>query len=230
MTSANTAALLIANKISYERFYRSVFGTVSLRLDAGNCLLLTGVNGAGKTTLLKVLAGVLRPTHGTVERADQHFVGHQLGLHRELTVQENLRQYLSLWSPKLQASEQQTLPANDCIEQALNSLQSLPLATQRVGSLSAGQAKRAALARLLLVPRRLWLLDEPFVNLDQASIDLLLQQIRQHCAQGGSAVIASHALGLADLPGSQRLKLPVIRPELHSDKNRKKDKIKGHPA
>ncbi len=206
MTDATTPALLIANKISYERFYRSVFGTVSLRLDKGNCLLLTGVNGAGKTTLLKVLAGVLRPTHGSIERADQHFVGHQLGLHRELTVQENLRQYLSLWSSASRSANQQ-------IDDALEALQALPLATQSVGSLSAGQAKRAALARLLLVPRSLWLLDEPFVNLDQASIDLLLQQIRLHCAHGGSAVIASHALGLADLPGSQRLKLPVVRPE-----------------
>ena len=219
MTDATTPALLIASKISYERFYRSVFGTVSLRLDAGNCLLLTGVNGAGKTTLLKVLAGILRPTYGTIERADQHFVGHQLGLHRELTVQENLRQYLSLWTPTSQS-------ADEHIDNSLTALKSLSLVSQRVGSLSAGQAKRAALARLLLVPRRLWLLDEPFVNLDQASIDLLLQQIRQHCAQGGSAVIASHALGLADLPGSQRLKLPVIRPELHSDKIR----TNGHPA
>lgn len=206
MTDGTTPALLIASKISYERFYRSVFGTVSLRLDKGNCLLLTGVNGAGKTTLLKVLAGVLRPTHGSIERADQHFVGHQLGLHRELTVEENLRQYLSLWSSASSSAKKQ-------IDKALDALQALPLATQRVGSLSAGQAKRAALARLLLVPRSLWLLDEPFVNLDQASIDLLLQQIRLHCDQGGSAVIASHALGLADLPGSQRLKLPVIRPD-----------------
>lgn len=204
--------LLTTDKVSYERFYHSVFGTVSINLGNGACLLLTGANGAGKTTLLKVLAGILRPTQGQVTRAEQHFVGHQLGLHRDLSVRDNLRLYLRLWMPSLSRPE-----ADERIGQALNSLQSLPLLDQKVGSLSAGQAKRAALARLLLADRPLWLLDEPFVNLDQASIDLLLQHVRGHCEQGGAAVIASHALGLADLPRSQRLKLPVIRPARKSE-------------
>lgn len=199
--------LLIAEKVSYERFYRSVFGTVSVSLDPGGCLLLTGINGAGKTTLMKVLAGILRPTQGKVQHAALHFAGHQLGLHRDLSVRDNLRWYWRLWKSGARHSE-----ADNLIEQALDELQSLDLLEQPAGSLSAGQAKRAALARLLLVERPLWLLDEPFVNLDQASIDLLLDKIRRHCNDGGAAVIASHALGLADLPGSQRLKLPIIRP------------------
>ncbi len=201
--------LLTADKVSYERFYRSVFGTASIHLKIGGCLLLTGANGAGKTTLIKLLAGVLRPTTGTVSCCDQHFVGHQLGLHQELTVQENLHWYLRLWGSDLGHRE-----ASQKIEAALARLESIALRSQRAGSLSAGQAKRAALARLFLVPRCLWLLDEPFVNLDQVSIDLLLHEIREHCAAGGGAVIASHALGLADLPRSQRLKLPIIRPKL----------------
>lgn len=204
--------LLTADKVSYERFYRSVFGTVSIHLDAGGCVLLTGANGAGKTTLIKLLAGVLRPTAGTVSSIEQHFIGHQLGLHQELTVQENLQWYLRLWTRGVDRQQ-----AKQRIDEALSRLQSLSLRSQRAGSLSAGQAKRAALARLFLVPRSLWLLDEPFVNLDQASIDLLLSEIRAHCAGGGGAVIASHALGLADLPRSQRLKLPIIRPAQHRE-------------
>ncbi len=204
--------LLSAEKVSYERYYSSVFGTVSIHLARHGCLLLTGINGAGKTTLLKVLAGILRPTRGRVNGRQQHFVGHQLGLHQELTVSENLHWYLGLWSSHLDRPERTA-----SVQHALDRLQSLPLAEQRVGSLSAGQAKRAALARLFLIPRPLWLLDEPFVNLDQASIDLLLREIRAHCASGGAAVVASHALGLADLPGAQRLKLPVKRPLADSE-------------
>lgn len=197
---------LNADKVSYERYFRSVFGTVSVNLTAGDCLLLNGANGAGKTTLLKVLAGVLRPTQGKVTSTSKHFVGHQLGLHAELTVIENLLLYRRLWTKKADKQTQQ----NACMT-ALKQLEAVSLATQRVGSLSAGQAKRAALTRLFLHPQTLWLLDEPFVNLDQNSIDLLLQQIRAHCNSGGTAVIASHALGLADLPRSRRLRLPIIR-------------------
>jgi len=201
--------LISASNVSYERHYESVFGSLSLSLQAGDSVVLSGTNGSGKTTLIKLLAGILRPTHGHIELARCHYVGHQHGLQWQLTVLDNLRYYLHLQGASTAGQAATTMDADTLCLQALHALNVADLATRRVSELSAGQLKRAALARLLLTPRPLWLLDEPFVNLDKASINLMLKLIRQHCQQGGVAIIASHELGLADLPDSRHLRLPL---------------------
>jgi len=205
-------ALISASNVSYERHYQTVFGSLSLSLQSGDTLVLSGSNGSGKTTLIKILAGILRPTSGHVTLEPCHYVGHQHGLQPQLSVLDNMRYY-----QQLQAELQATTEDSDSIcLQALHAFNVLDLATRRVSDLSAGQLKRAALARLLLTRRPLWLLDEPFVNLDKASINLMLKLMRQHCAQGGIAIIASHELGLADLPDSRHLRLPLRQ---HSERN-----------
>ena len=204
--------LISASNISYERHYQTVFGSLSLSLQSGDTLVLSGSNGSGKTTLIKIFAGILRPTSGDITLARCHYVGHQHGLQPQLSVLDNMRYY-----QQLQARLQGTTEDSDniCL-QALHAFNVLDLATRRVSDLSAGQLKRAALARLLLTQRPLWLLDEPFVNLDKASINQMLKLMRQHCAQGGIAIIASHELGLADLPDSRHLRLPLRQ---HSERN-----------
>ena len=204
--------LISASNISYERHYQTVFGSLSLSLQSGDTLVLSGSNGSGKTTLIKIFAGILRPTSGDITLARCHYVGHQHGLQPQLSVLDNMRYY-----QQLQARLQVATEDSDSIcLQALHAFNVLDLATRRVSDLSAGQLKRAALARLLLTQRPLWLLDEPFVNLDKASINLMLKLMRQHCAQGGIAIIASHELGLADLPDSRHLRLPLRQ---HSERN-----------
>ncbi len=204
--------LISASNVSYERHYQTVFGSLSLSLQSGDTLVLSGSNGSGKTTLIKIFAGILRPTAGQVTLARCHYVGHQHGLQPQLSVLDNMRYY-----QKLQAKLYRATADTDSIcLQALHAFNVLDLATRRVSDLSAGQLKRAALARLLLTQRPLWLLDEPFVNLDKASINQMLKLMRQHCAQGGIAIIASHELGLADLPDSRHLRLPLRQ---HSERN-----------
>ncbi|GAB4116364.1 MAG: heme ABC exporter ATP-binding protein CcmA [Wenzhouxiangellaceae bacterium] len=212
-------ALISASQVSYERHYQSVFGCLSLSLQAGDTLVLSGSNGSGKTTLMKILAGILRPTHGRIELARCHYVGHQHGLQLQLTVLDNLRHYLHLQGGSQAAQRGQDHDSETICLQALQAFNVTDLATRRVSALSAGQLKRAALARLLLTGRPLWLLDEPFVNLDKASINLLLKLLRQHCQQGGVAIIASHELGLADLPDSRHLRLPLRAQNVSTDRD-----------
>ena len=208
--------LISASNISYERHYQTVFGSLSLSLQSGDTLVLSGSNGSGKTTLIKIFAGILRPTSGDITLARCHYVGHQHGLQPQLSVLNNMLYYQQLQRDSQVKLQGATEDSESTCLQALHAFNVLDLATRRVSDLSAGQLKRAALARLLLTQRPLWLLDEPFVNLDKASINLMLKLMRQHCAQGGIAIIASHELGLADLPDSRHLRLPLRQ---HSERN-----------
>ncbi len=169
---------------------------LSFRLGEGQALVLTGANGSGKTTLLRALAGFLRPLSGVarLESADEerapaeltHFVGHLDGIKAHLTVSENL----SFWGAYLGGGGDVTA--------ALDAFALVGLADIPAGYLSAGQKRRLGLARLAAAKRPLWLLDEPTVSLDAASVALLVAAIDAHVAGGGLAVIATHvALSLA---------------------------------
>ena len=167
---------------------------LSLRLDAGSAIVLTGANGSGKSTLLRALAGYLKPTAGSVRvvgaGADVepgevcHFVGHLDGIKTHLTAAENL----AFWAIYLGGGD--NVAAR--IERALAKFALDALADIPAGYLSAGQKRRLGLARLAVAPRPLWLLDEPTVSLDAASVDVLVAAINAHLTSGGLAVIATH--------------------------------------
>jgi heme exporter protein A len=169
---------------------RVIVERLSFRLSGGSALLLTGANGSGKTTLLRSLAGFLQPASGQIrhEGADAerepaelaHFIGHLDGIKAHLTVEENLR----FWAAYL-GDEADVAAALDSF--ALSGLADIP-----AGYLSAGQKRRLALARLAAAKRPIWLLDEPTVSLDTASVALLVAAIEAHVAGGGLAVIATH--------------------------------------
>jgi len=169
---------------------------LSFRLGSGEALLLTGPNGSGKTTLLRALAGFLAPSSGAIrlkdapqerERAElAHFVGHLDGLKSHLTVAENL----SFWAAYL--DEDGSGAQQERLEAALDRFDLAALAGIPAGYLSAGQKRRLALARLGVAERPIWLLDEPTVSLDTASVDLLVKAIAGHVAGGGLAAIATH--------------------------------------
>jgi heme exporter protein A len=186
---------LIAENLTLERGGRAVVEGLSLRLASGEALLLTGPNGSGKTTLLRALAGFLAPASGKIllgeapperERAELcHFVGHLDGLKNHLTVAENL----AFWRDYL---DENGADAERSLETALDRFDLAPLSDIPAGYLSAGQRRRLALARLGVAERPVWLLDEPTVSLDAASVGLLLKAIAKHVASGGLAAIATH--------------------------------------
>ena len=190
---------LVVESLSLRRGERLVLERISFRADEGEAVRLTGPNGAGKTTLLRALAGLLAPVEGairldgTAAEADAavaescHFVGHLNGVKPSLTVIENV----VFWARYLGGAPAE---AGSALERfGLGDLTHVPAAY-----LSAGQRRRLGLARLLVVARPVWLLDEPAVSLDTASQRLLASAVDGHLAGGGIVVAATHQpLGFA---------------------------------
>ena len=184
--------MLEAIDITARRGTAVLFTRLCLRVDAGRALLVTGRNGSGKTTLLRVLAGLTRPEEGRVTiggtpvqlaLAQVAFMGHAAALKDELTVEENLRALVDL------AGERSTQrDVRDAIAAAdLSQQRELP-----ARALSAGQRRRVGLARLALLPRTLWLLDEPATALDTSGLRLLADLVAQRLRAGGIVVAATH--------------------------------------
>jgi heme exporter protein A len=196
--------LLSARDLALLRGERVVFSGLSLAVDAGGALLLTGANGAGKSSLLRCLAGLLPPIEGQVlwrgedalaDRAAHalriRYAGHAEAIKPSLTVAENIGFWAQLWGGDWRAA---------LAAVALDGLADLPA---RV--LSSGQRRRLSLARLLLGEPRLWLLDEPTVGLDTASVARFGEMLAAHRARGGAVIAATH-LPLP-LPGAEELSL-----------------------
>ena len=187
------APLLEARGLGFARNEESIFGPLDFSLHAGDVVLMEGDNGSGKTTLLKVLSGLLEATSGevllhgaplTLAKLSHQvaLLGHLLGLKLELSALENLRFATGLGGIRAGLTPQLALASV-----GLEGYEDQPLRM-----LSAGQRKRVALARLLLVPAALWLLDEPYANLDREGIELVNRILDNHARRGGAALITSH--------------------------------------
>ncbi len=187
------ASLVRAEDVSALRGERLVLSGVSLAVPPGGAVLLLGPNGSGKSTLLRVLAGLKRPDAGQVAWAEGDvavaYLGHADAIKNGLTAAENLR---------FAAAGRPVRPAMAAL--GLERLEDVP-----ARMLSAGQRRRLALARLSLSAAPLWLLDEPTVGLDAASLALLTALLAGHRAQGGGVVAATHQDLM--LPGATVLQL-----------------------
>ena len=191
-------SLISGENLACLRGDRLLFRDLAFAVPAGGAVLLTGPNGSGKTSFLRIVAGLLKPTHGTLSfrgepveedpetfHAALHYIGHRDAVKPMLTVAENL----TFWA-RLRGGRGQVGEALDGF--GLSHLADLP-----ARFLSAGQKRRLGLARLLAAPAQLWLLDEPTVSLDKGSVAALEGMIAEHRAGGGAVMAATHIdLGL----------------------------------
>lgn len=182
---------LRGNNLTCSRGGREVFVGLNFSLSSGEALVVTGRNGAGKSSLLRVIAGLVHLAGGELDLdggepdttiAEQaHYVGHQDAAKPSLTVGENMQ----FWARYLGGVD---LP----IDIALEAVGLAPLINLPAAYLSAGQRRRLSIARLVAVPRPLWLLDEPTSALDVPSQNRLAELMRSHLADGGMIVAAAH--------------------------------------
>jgi len=204
--------VLEARQLAARRGFAALFVDVDFSLQGGEALVVTGPNGSGKTTLLRIAAGLTAPASGEVRwrgeatrpfdprlRDVVAFNGHWPALKDELTAEENLDAWTALTDQR--ATADAIIAALDDV--ALSRQRRLP-----VRVLSQGQRRRIGLARLALVKRALWILDEPLTALDNEAVDMLGELLDAHLSGGGVCVAASHQpLPIAALR-TQTLALP----------------------
>ncbi len=180
--------------LGLSRGERVLFQRLSVELNAGEALTLTGANGAGKTSLLRAVAGFIRPDAGAVRFLGEagteiepetarsrhiHLLGHLEGLKGARTAREELA-FQTAW-----CGGADTAPAVEALGLG-------PLLDLETRKLSAGQRRRLSLARLIAAPRALWLLDEPLAPLDARWRAAATQLMRDHLTGGGMVIAAVH--------------------------------------
>ena len=190
------SARLAARDLGCVRGTATLFRGLSFDIAAGEWVAVRGPNGSGKTTLLRCVAGLTRPEHGAVtwdeapisrRRTHYHasllYAGHLPGLKDDLDAEENLRGALRLRGLAVPEAAFAAVLADVGLERRRR------LPARR---LSAGQRRRIGLARLILDPAPLWVLDEPLAALDDAGERLFERLLERHLAGGGLALIATH--------------------------------------
>ncbi|HRO26129.1 MAG TPA: heme ABC exporter ATP-binding protein CcmA [Luteimonas sp.] len=190
---AAAAPLIAVRGLRFARNDQPVFGPLDFAVDAGEALLVQGDNGSGKTTLLKVLAGLLRADDGEVRLQGQPvvpalrarvvgYLGHLPAQKADLSALENLRFLCGLHGSRPGMS----------LEDAMATVGLAGYEDALARQMSAGQRKRLSLARLWLSPAPLWLMDEPYANLDLEGIELVNRMVQAHLREGGGAMVTTH--------------------------------------
>jgi heme exporter protein A len=188
-----SACLIRTENLCFERDEIKVIDRVNLELNSGDLLQVEGCNGSGKTTLLRLLTTAIKPTSGRIFYQGKKlsdcryeycsniiFIGHQIALKERLTPVENLN-----WLSPVGLSQ-------DSINRALDLVGLRDFETAPSWSLSAGQKRRVALARLIVSNAKIWFLDEPFTAIDTQGIGLMKQLIDDHVSKGGAVVFSTH--------------------------------------
>lgn len=183
---------------------RVLFDDLSFQIDPSECVHIIGANGSGKTSLLRMIAGLNNADSGIIRffsaskspsedlRPNLAYLGHSDGLKTELSAYENLSFYANL------VSTIQSIDASQ-IDQLLHRMGLLACADLITAQMSFGQRRRLAFARLLIAPKQLWILDEPFTGIDHDGRALIEALCVQHLSAGGSIILSNHQ----DLSSSQ---------------------------
>ena len=172
--------------LSVSRGGINLLQDVDIELKNGQAGILRGPNGVGKTTLLRALAGLQPFDSGKIEYSleDICYSGHADGVKPTLTVKENLEFWANIFG-------------SPSISEVAEKFMIIDLLNSKAGNLSAGQKRRVGLSRLGLTGRQVWLLDEPTVSLDETSVKIFENIIKDHILEDGCALIATHVdLGL----------------------------------
>jgi heme exporter protein A len=202
-------ALLQTRELSCVRDDRWLFEGLNLKISGGQILLVEGKNGSGKTSLLRILTGLSLPESGDVlwqgepisevgpDYYEQvNYVGHHDGVKRDLTCVENLRLIQAMG-----------IPSGLDIDEVLEQVNLFRFGDNFVATLSAGQKRRLALARLVATEARLWIMDEPFTSLDKASMAMFQRMFEKHLETDGCIVMTSHHD--IEMPGSNVVRLDL---------------------
>jgi len=189
-------SLLVASNLTSWRGETCVLDGVSLAVAGSDVMQVVGPNGSGKTTLLRIVSGLGLPDEGDVQwrgksierdrtefQSELLYLGHKPGISGALTPRENLATFLSL---------RHSTPNLAALDEALNALGLGERLDLPCRWLSAGQQRRVALARLLLEPAKLWILDEPLNALDVNGVEWVVDSIQNHAASGGAVIFTTH--------------------------------------
>jgi heme exporter protein A len=195
-------AELSGQALTLIRGDRYLFQGLDFALNSGELLMVEGPNGSGKTTLLRAVAGLIDPDEGIVRwnntnvrqnrqafHASLVWMAHRPGFKGDLTLIENLRFEAGLRTMTMSAAE------HHLVRLGVATLTDIPFR-----ALSAGQQRRVALTRLILADAPLWLMDEPFTNLDAAGQALVIEVLQEHLREGGMCVMATHQQVELDAP------------------------------
>ena len=188
--------MIIVKNLSVKRLDKIIFENINLSLSSKSIIILKGKNGSGKTTLLKALINVIEPSVGSIYWKGKllkknlydfynnvTYISDKSSSLTKLTVKDNVSIWKKIFLSKLNNSQ---------ITTALQTLGLTNFLDQKVGTLSLGENKKLELLRLIIENKKVWILDEPFSNLDEDSIELLKQTFEDHCAKEGSIIFSSH--------------------------------------
>lgn len=185
--------VLDVKNLGFQLRQKYILKNISFCLKASQLLQVFGANGSGKTTLLKILAGLIKADEGQLnwhtgqaqkKELGLAYLGHKNGLKRDLSVAEQIALYQSLFG---------CLGKKDAINKHLNAFGIANSTKKFIRALSFGQQRKVALALLFTNSAEIWLLDEPFVGLDESSVEYAMSVIKQHCIAGKSIIMSSHA-------------------------------------
>ena len=188
--------MLIVKNLSIQRLEKTIFENISLSLSPRNIIFLKGKNGSGKTTLLKAILNIIEPSFGSIywkgkllKKNLYDFYNHVTYIPdtttslKKLTITDNINIWKKFFISDINNAQ---------IETALRTLKLDNNLNKKVGTLSFGETKKLEFLRLIIENKHVWILDEPFSNLDEDSIELMKQTFEDHCAKEGSIIFSSH--------------------------------------
>ena len=188
--------MLLTQNLTLYRSKRKIFENVNMSLSSGKIILLKGKNGSGKTSLIKTILNILEPSTGSIywkgkilkkNLYDYYknitYISDKISTIRQLSVNENITIWKKIFLSNISNQEINNILSLLNIDKFFNS---------KVSTLSLGETKKLELLRLIIENKKIWILDEPFTNLDLESVDVLEHTFTDHCNKNGSVLFSTH--------------------------------------